>query len=68
MTRLLGMLIGLAMLLPGIAWGIKLAWIEHPEATRRLLWVNHWDQMLAITVLSLLGYVLCYVSAKNHQA
>lgn len=68
MVRVLGLLIGLALLLPGIVWGIKLAWIDHPEATRRLLWVQHWDQMLAIAILTLLGYALCYASVKNHQA
>jgi SNF family Na+-dependent transporter len=46
------------MILIAIGWNIKLNWIEHPEMTERLIWINHWDQCLAITALFVFGFLL----------
>jgi hypothetical protein len=52
------LLVGVLLVLYGIVDNIRIAWIEYPEATKRLLWIEHTTRMIGNTAAFVGGLVL----------
>lgn len=58
------MLCGLGLIAFSAISEVKLRWFDHPEATERLLWVEHTWGMLGYFASGAAGLVLLVVSSE----
>ncbi len=49
---------GAVLIISGIVLDIKLQWIDHPEATHRLLWIEHTGTMCGIFASGFFGFLM----------
>lgn len=52
------LLVGVLLVLYGIVDNIRITWIDHPEATQRLLWVEHTWRMIGNTAAFVGGFLV----------
>lgn len=53
------LIVGAILLIGGAWFNIKLHWIDHPEATNRMLWIEHTWVMVLSPLAMLTGFILC---------
>lgn len=52
------MLAGAALVIGSVGNSFSLRWLEHPEATERLLWIEHTWRMVLLTLSFFGGFAL----------